>query len=66
MKPEAKSKRSRKNQGAVKTRYIVGDLACQKCATVWTVVDLNEHRKAVTCPVCGDYNSINEAIKRAA
>lgn len=55
-----------KNQGAVKTRYIVGDLVCQRCTTRWTVDGLNEHRKAVQCPVCGERNGINDAIKRAA
>ena len=61
-----KPRKPRSNKGPVKTRYIIGDLACQRCATVFTVVDLNEHRKAVNCPICGEYNSINEAIRRAA
>lgn len=55
-----------KNSAPVKMRYIVGHLKCQRCANQWFVVDLNEHRKAVQCPICAEYNSITEAIKRAA
>lgn len=61
-----KQRKPRKEQKAVKTRFIIGDLACQRCANRWTVEGLNEHRKTVFCPICGEYNSINEAIKRAS
>ena len=46
--------------------YINGNLACQRCPTEWTVVDLNPEHKVVKCPKCGEPNDIREAIKRAA
>lgn len=41
-------------------------LRCQRCEVVALVEDLNPERKAVHCPVCGEYNDIREAQKRAA
>jgi predicted RNA-binding Zn-ribbon protein involved in translation (DUF1610 family) len=54
-----------KNTAPVKTRYIVANLRCQRCASSWLAVDLNEHRKTVFCPTCGENNSITGAMKNA-
>lgn len=56
----------RKDQKPVKTKYFQGALACQRCTNTIIVSDLNEHRKVIACPVCGETNDIQEAKKRAA
>lgn len=59
----AKSKASPKVH---KARYINDTLKCARCNNKWTISNFNDSRKAVNCPICGEYNSVIEAIKRAA
>jgi transcription elongation factor Elf1 len=40
-------------------------LACQRCTSLWQVIDLNPELRVVKCPTCAEPNDIREAIKRA-
>jgi hypothetical protein len=58
-------RKPRKEQKPKNVLFYTGRLACQRCTSTMSVVDLNPERKVVKCPVCSFPNDIREAIKRA-
>jgi transcription elongation factor Elf1 len=59
-------KRDRKPQAPKKVIYLNTYLGCQRCTSIWQVIDLNPELRVVKCPTCAEPNDIREAIKRAA
>jgi len=66
MNTKTEPKRDRKPQAPKKVTYLNTHLACQRCDTLWQVIDFNPEPKVVKCPTCGEPNDIREAIKRAS